>query len=348
MTVFGNGRTVGHAGYGIYYDRTLYNDTLDERFRLQYAVREFRFSTDGAPRDGQPTVVWRPEYLSRAGLDGLIASGRAGEPEVFLIDNDTEPLRSQQWSIGLRQALGPFVADVSYVGIRSEHGFTFLWQGGRCCIDVPNYSNVLISSDDRKTWYDAIFVTVNKPYTASSKWAASLAYTYGEADQLGGDLFSLDFPTVQDYPRHPTSTDERHRVVLSGLVGLPWQFRFSTLLTLGSGFPYTIDDATRGFGPGLQVFRRNGGQPPKEDFIIPNAFAYRTLDLRLEKDFTIGPGELGLIAEVFNVFDYENYGCFDGFTGGPNNPEPAIQPARLPGRAGPPAPVRREVRILMM
>jgi hypothetical protein len=332
---FGNGRTVGHAGYGIYYDRTLYNDTLDERFRLQWTQREFLFSATGAPRDGAPTIAWRPEYLTREGLQGLIASGRSGEPEVFLVANDTEPLRSQQYSIGLRQAFGAFVADVSYVGIRSEHGFTWLWQGGRCCIDVPNFSNVLISSDDRKTWYDAIFVTVNKPYTASSKWAASLAYTYGEADQIGGDLFSLDFPTVEDYPRHPTSTDERHRVVLSALAGLPWQFRISTLLTLGSGFPYNIDDATRGFGPGLQVLRRNAGEPPKEDFIIPNAFAYRTLDLRLEKDFTIGPGELGLIAEVFNVFDYENYGCFDGFTGGPNNPNPRFnQPGCLvePGR----------------
>jgi hypothetical protein len=319
---FGNGRTVGHAGYGIYYDRTLYNDTLDERFRLQWTQREFLFSATGAPRDGQATVAWRPEYMSREGLQGLIASGRSGEPEVFLVANDTEPLRSQQWSIGLRQALGPFVADVSYVGIRSEHGFTWLWQGGRCCIDVPNFSNVLISSDERKTWYDAVFVTLNKPYTGSSKWAASLAYTYGEAEQIGGDLFSLDFPTVEDYPRHPTSTDERHHVVISALAGLPWDFRFGTLITLGSGFPYNVDDATLGFGPGLQVFRRGAGRPPKEDFIIPNAFAYRTMDLRLEKDFKIGPGELGLIAEAFNIFDYENYGCFEGFTGGPGNPNP--------------------------
>ena len=38
---------------------------LDERFRLQYAVRTFRFSADGAPRDGNQTIVWNPAYLSR-------------------------------------------------------------------------------------------------------------------------------------------------------------------------------------------------------------------------------------------------------------------------------------------
>jgi outer membrane receptor protein involved in Fe transport len=313
----GNGRSVAHAGYGIYYDRTLYNDTLDERFRLQYAVRLFRFSADGLPRDGQPTIMWRPEYFSREGLDALIASGVAGLPEVFLIANDTEPLRSQQWSIGFRQAVGPLVADLTYVGIRSENGFTFIRGNrrpdGSCCVSVPNFSNAFISSDTRKTWYDAVYFTLNKPFSNVSKWGMTLAYTYAEAEQIGGDLFSLDFPTVDDYPRHPTSTDERHRFVLSALFGLPWGFRAGTLITLGSGFPYNITDESLGAGPNQRRFLRNEGRPPKEDFIIPECCAFRSVDLRLEWDLGIGPGTLGLIAEGFNIFDYENYGGFDGF-----------------------------------
>ena len=340
--LFGNGRTVAHAGWGIYYDRTLYNDTLDERFRLQYRVLRFRFSETGAPRDGQPTVAWRPEYFSREGLNGLIATGQSGRPEVFLIDNDTEPLRSQQYSIGIRQALGSVVADVSYVGIRSENGFTFIRGNrradGTCCTNVAPFDNAFISSDDKKTWYDAVYVTLSKPWTGASRWAASLAYTYAEAEQNGGDLFSLDFPTVADYPRYPTATDERHRVVISALAGLPWEFRVGTLINLGSGFPYHIDDASRGFGPNEFVFRRNAGRPERENFIIPDAFAFRTMDLRLEKDFKIGPGELGLIAEAFNVFDFENYGCYDGFIRpitDPAGPNPTFgQPRCLvePGR----------------
>jgi len=314
---FGNGRTVAHAGYGIYYDRTLYNDTLDERYRLQYKVLRFRFSSDGLPRDGQPTVVWSPSYFSREGLNGLIASGQSGEPEVFLIDNNTEPLRSQQYSIGIRQVLGSVVAEVSYVGIRSENGFTFIRGNrnpdGSCCFNVPNFDAVLLSSDARKTWYDAFYVTLNKPFTSASKWGATLAYAYAEAEQIGGDLFSLDFVTVEDYPRHPTSTDERHHLVISGLVGLPWGFRGGTLITLGSGFPYNIADASLGFGPNEFVFRRNAGRPEKENTFGVKAFAFRTMDLRLEKDIKIGPGQLGLVAEAFNIFDAENFGCFDGF-----------------------------------
>ena len=34
----GTGKTIAYAGYGKYYDRTLYNDILDEKYRLQYRV----------------------------------------------------------------------------------------------------------------------------------------------------------------------------------------------------------------------------------------------------------------------------------------------------------------------
>ena len=50
--------------------------------------------------------------------------------------------------------------------------------------------------DDRwertKAWYDAMFLTLEKPFTAESKWGAQLTYTLGRAEEIGGDLFSLD------------------------------------------------------------------------------------------------------------------------------------------------------------
>jgi Carboxypeptidase regulatory-like domain/TonB dependent receptor len=338
--LLGNGKTVAFAGYGRYYDRSLYNDGLDERFRLQYGVRLFRFSVDGAPRDGFPTIVWRPEYASRNGLDGLIAQGIAPNPEVFLIANDTKPPVSDELSLGLRQVLGRHRFAVTYTSVKSKNGFTYLFgtrrPDGTCCIPPANYSNVLISSDARQAWYDAIYFTVDRPYTSSSRWGYSLAYTYGNARQNGGDLFSLDFPTVADYPVYPTNNDEQHRVVFSGIVGLPWDVKLSTLINLGSGLPYNIADASLGFGPNEFRFRRNEGRPEKESFIIPNAWAFRTVDLRLQKDFPIGAHSVGVVAEVFNAFNYENYGDFNGFiapTSGPPNqdfgkPNKLIEPGR--------------------
>ena len=106
----GEGRTTLFGGYGRYYDRVLYNSGLDERFRLQFAVRTFRFSADGQPRDGQPTLAWNPSFLSKAGLEGIIDNGRTGNPEVFLIDNDTKPPVSDQFTLGVRHAFGSVMA----------------------------------------------------------------------------------------------------------------------------------------------------------------------------------------------------------------------------------------------
>ena len=63
--VTGNGQTIAFGGWGRYYDRVLYNSTLDERFRLQYAVRTFQFSQSGGIRDGVETIVWDPVVPER-------------------------------------------------------------------------------------------------------------------------------------------------------------------------------------------------------------------------------------------------------------------------------------------
>jgi outer membrane receptor protein involved in Fe transport len=307
----GEGRTVLFGGYGRYYDRVLYNSGLDERFRLQFAVRRFRFSADGLPRDGQPTLVWDPSYLSKAGLDEIIASGRSGNPEVFLIDNDTRPPLSDQFSAGIRHQFGQVVASVSYAGARSRNGFTFIFgnrnPNGECCFAIPGFSNVLLSSDAKKAWYDAMFLTLEKPYTSESKWGAQLTYTLGKAEEIGGDLFSLDYIDVTDYPRHPTATDERHRIVATGTYELPADFRVSAFVQLASGVGFTIEDFSRGFGINEKRILLYTGRPD-------STFAYKSVDLRLDKLFRFAQRQaFELSAQVFNLFNSDNYTGYNQF-----------------------------------
>jgi hypothetical protein len=317
--VTGTGRTVAFGGWGRYYDRVLYNYTLDERFRLQFAVRTFRFSADGAPRDGNQTIVWNPAYLSQTGLDALIASGVAPNPEVFLLDNETRPPVSDQFSIGLRQRVGQVTLSASYSGVRSRNGFTFLFGNrradGNCCEGIPGFSNILISSDAKRAWYDALFFQADKPLGGERlKYGYSLTYTLGRAEQNGGDLFSLDFPTVEGYQRYPTASDERHRLVATGILAAPWNVFLSTLITLGSGTPFNLDDQSAGGGINERRFLRNGARPEQFDFIIPNAWAYRSVDLRAEKQFVInGRQRIGVAFEGVNVFSFDNFSEYDGF-----------------------------------
>jgi outer membrane receptor protein involved in Fe transport len=309
--VTGKGRTILFGGAGRYYDRVLYNHTLDERFRLQYAVRLFRFSANGAPRDGQRTLAWDPAYLSEAGLQQVIATGVTGLPEIFLIANDTKVPLADQLTLGIRHAFGPVLTSASYAGVRSRNEFTWLFgtrrPNGACCLPVPGFANILVSSDGKKSWYDALFLTAEKPYAANARWGFSLTFTLGWAEQIGGDLFSLDFPSPADYPRYPTANDERYRIVATAVVGLPWDILGSTFITLGDGLPYNVDDQSRGGGPNERQFLRNGGRQE-------GVFPYQSFDLRFEKAFRFATRQsVSVIAEAFNLFSHSNYKNFDGF-----------------------------------
>jgi outer membrane receptor protein involved in Fe transport len=312
----GKATTVVFGGYGRYFDRDIYNYLLDEKYRLQYAVRTFRFSADGAPRDGQPTIKWDPSFLSVAGLNNLIALGIAPKPEVFLVNNNTKPPVSDQFSFGIRQAFGPIATSIAYAGIRGRNGYTYVRGNrnpdGTCCVNVANYSGVFISEASKRFWYDALFLTVDKPYTTASKWGLALAYTWGHSTQTGNDLFSLDFPTPADFGRRSTNNDERHRIVFSGIVGIPWDVRASALITLGSGLPIQVIDASKGFGINQLRFtsiRQSG------------TFPYQSWDLRLQKDFPIAASaRVGVVLEGFNLTNHRNYGCFNNFLPPEGNP----------------------------
>jgi hypothetical protein len=305
----GQGRHIVFGGYGRYYDRVVYNFGLDERYRLQYAVRNFYFSADGSPVDGNAATRWDPSLFSKAGLDSLIARGLAPNPEVFIIDNNTKPPVSDQFNAGVRASISGVLFTANYAGIRARNGFTFLFGNrrpdGSCCQPIPGFSNILKSSDAKKNWYDALYFTIDRPF--SGKWGFNLAYTLSKAEAIGGDLFSLDYPTVEAYPRHPTDSDERNRVVATGIVRLPADLILSTFVRLSSGLGYTISDFTRGFGPNQGRVLLFTGRPDGH-------LRYRTVDLRLEKLFKVGGTQRVSVAiEGFNLFNYDNFTSYEGF-----------------------------------
>jgi hypothetical protein len=204
--------------------------------------------------------------------------------------------------------------------MRSRNLFTFIFgtrrPDGSCCLPVPGFSNILISdAEGRRAWYDGLYVQVDRPYgVGGAKYGFSVTYTLGTAEQNGGDLFSLDFPTAADYPRYPTGSDERNRLVLTGIVGLPYDFLVSTFITLGSGTPYTIDDQSLGGGPNERRLMRNAGRPEQFAFIFPDAWAYRSVDLQVEKTFRfLNTNQISLIFQGFNIFSYDNFSGYQGF-----------------------------------
>jgi hypothetical protein len=335
--VASDGKTVVYGGWGRYYDRVQLNDIFDEEYRQRWKIYSFCFSQTGAPAANcsVPALAWRPEYLSQRGLDNLIASGQAPGPEVFLVDNETKPPRSDQATVGIRQQAGSFLLGLAYSNVRVKNGLSWFFGDlppGTAFADrfgngitVPGYARIFVSDNSREGWYDALFLTVDKPYTADSKWGFNLAYTYAESDATGasdtseGVRFSaFDYINAAAFDRHPSDFDERHRIVASGIVGLPGNFRLSSILTLGSGTPFTVFDASQGFDR-FQV-RFGEGRAKERDFLGWKNWVYRSFDMRLDWEVPVGGTRIGLIGEVFNAFNWINEGCgFEGFV--PPQPE---------------------------
>jgi outer membrane receptor protein involved in Fe transport len=317
----GDRSTVIFGGYGRYYDRNNFNNTIDELSRVLNPVGVFRFSVDGSPRSGLPTVAWNPAYLTRAGLLQLQGSSAgAGLPELFAVKNDARPPVNDQFSLGVRQRFGVFQASVTASYQTGRNGYTNLFATrqnnglGNCCNTAPvtpfGYANVLIGYDGLDTRYKAIYFTLDKNYTAASGWGLNIAYTLSKAEQNGNDLFSLDGLTPDAYGWRTRPGDERHRVVISGMVDLPFGFSFSTLTTLGSGQGYLVTDATQGFDVGK--LKLTTAYPEKN--CIEGLFAFCEVNLTLANRFKIhGIGQVEAAVDVLNAFNNKNFKDFDGF-----------------------------------
>lgn len=315
--------TVIFGGAGRYYDRNNFNNTVDELSRTINPIGLFRFSPNGTVRNGQPTTAWDPRYLTRDGLLTLLNTNpETGLPELLATKNDTKPPVNDQVSLGIRQRIGAFRVSLSGSYQRGRNGYTYLFATrqnggtGSCCDNALlttvrgfGYQQVLIGYDGLDTRYKAMFLTIDKDYTRSSGWGVNIAYTLGKAEKNGGDLFSLDAVTPDGYGWRATEGDERHRVVLSGIVDLPLGFQFSTITTLGSGEAYNVTDETNGTQPGLREFR--SAYPEKN--CIKGVFAFCEVNLTLAKKFAVvgGGDNLEFAVDVLNAFNNKNFAGFD-------------------------------------
>jgi len=309
------GRTTVFGGFGVYYDRDLYdNVAIIEQYNEQHPNYNFFFFRNPAD-SAAGKVRWNNTYLSKQGLLGLLASGQSGKPEIELVANDTKPPSSHQWSVGVRHLISGYAISATYTGVRSYHGFTYMCHNAfrdplptqpTQCFASPAPSlvgNVFLSSDAVRTWYDAIFLQAQRPYTPGSRWGAGLAYTWAKGTQIGGDLFSFDYRFPTDYPHYPAPNVQRNTVVGNWIVDVPFGVQFSGLLNFGSGVPYQTG------GP------ENRAYPPKQNFLLGHAFAFRDVDVRLRKELSTAGTQLAEVTvEVFNVFNYQNLGCWGGNT----------------------------------
>ena len=324
-------RTTVFGSWGLYYDRIPFDVAVDEKLKISNPTYTINFAPQGvAPVAGQ--VAFQESYLTAdpAVLNPLVS--QFGLRELWLMNNDIKVPKTTQWSVGLRQLFGQFAGAVTYAAQRGTDQFTWnvaaggLNADGSCCNFPFNWgahgiASVIYSSNDVKTWYDAVSLQLEKVYSRpdlnSFGWGAGITYTFATRYLAGednlGDTFA--FPQAFTIKKHAAPNNEKHRIVANWITDMPWAFgiQWSGLVTLGG--KYTLDAGCQRFCP---VFERGG-------FTVPGTFPYQNVDMRFRKDlptFGRSAAQIGLTLDVFNTLNHVNLSGYNTGLQANGQPDP--------------------------
>ena len=229
-------RSCGPA-FGVFYDRISESLTLDSR-RYDGTSQQNFLVTDPAVLDQLSFP-----YGGVTGIpstDELVAY--ALPQTVRLVASDIEAPRTTQWSVSLERALpGNLSLVANYIGTRIARALRSRvvnapGLGG----DRPGEPNTVYQYESTGRFQQDQFI-VGLNSRLSAKVGLSLRYTLGwaKSDTEGAGSFPSDSgnPGV-DWGR--AGMDERHRLMLSGRVEVPWGIRLSPLVIVSSGRPFNI------------------------------------------------------------------------------------------------------------
>ena len=279
--LWGDKQTVLFGGYGRAYDRKVANNALDEK----------------------------QKNLQPGG-------------EIWLIKNDFKMPYTDQASAGVRQGVGVWNTEFAYTYSYSRNQFN--WFGGdrdphggwddRSIIDPlfsgpKGFATLVLGDFISEARTQTLYFKADKPYTPSSGWGMTVAYTYSDAfttnRQWTNDLFNWTYgkPGVDRW--YPSADVERHRIIATGISDrlLPLGLMLGAKWTYGSGLPFQITDCHRGFDRCIYL-KGEGGH-------------FDQTDVSLSRRFGVGFGGLTVRVDVLNIFGVANYGNYDGFAGGP-------------------------------
>ncbi|MEF7614120.1 TonB-dependent receptor [Aquincola sp. MAHUQ-54] len=239
--------------------------------------------------------------------------------ETWLIRNKGRMPYADQWSLGLRQALGAWNTEAILSSVRAKN--QFMWfrgnrdpnggYGSASTIDplwggAPGYGNLVLGDFVGENKTNSLFLKAERPYTRDAGWGFALAYTYTDASTTNKE-WSSNLLYDWTYGRsgrgwNPSTDVDKHRIVAAGVWdGLPWGLQFSAKASWASGLPRKLTDCT---GVDAKCVYREADSP-----------SFRQVDVSLLKNFKLGSNTAVLRADVLNLFNTANYGGFDDWIG---------------------------------
>lgn len=330
------------------YDRNTFSILQHETNKATLYVPEIQFWNDSNPLGTCPSgtlnnpfcIPWEDAYLTPEGL-ASIAPGNFGE--MHFINNNLDAPYSDQVTLGMRNRLGDWYASAAFAYIASYDGViasganffgdgTWYWYDsfrwsmfGGAPVANAGAGGLFLFDNAKATRTRQILLSAEKPYSEDSRWAASLAYTYSDAEErleFNGDYqFDYAFPYYSPFAR--SGEVPEHRLVALGNIDVPWGITLGAKVVVETPKPL----------PCICTFDPDVGPPDglnydfRKDHRFPDdTIGFFTLDLQATKTFEFGNGSLiQLRFDVLNATNRENFAFLVQNDFGLNAPPPFYQ-----------------------
>lgn len=194
----------------------------------------------------------------------------------------------------------------------------------------PNFNAQLTRQSIGESEYKAVTLKVNRRFT--NRFQMQAHYTWSQDEDTDSNERSATSHTIgkagndrsqwdPQYDWGPSERDVENRLVVSGVVLLPYDFKISGIAEYRSGRPYDPTDSgfdfaacgffTLGFDCTNARPVVNGSVLGRNSF---NSESVQNVDLRISKFFQFGSRyEVDVFFEVFNLFDDQSFEVGGGF-----------------------------------
>lgn len=316
------------GGAGRSYDRNLYQWTSLEVTKGTLPNFNINFNVPSHPCTPSATcIAWNPAYLDGgASLAALVSASNVGG-EFFMINNDTKVPYSDQFSLGMRNRLGDWMTSATISRVLSYDGFVYtlgnrrpdgaFWAGGGqpwgFC--PQGFCNFIIGNNGIETRTNQLLLSAERPYTSESRWSATFAYTYTDAEHNRDirETFAFDGDFIESFPFITSNAAPEHRFVATGSIGGPWGLLFAGKLTLATPTPVNdvacyLPPPPLPLPPPPQVLHPSGARCAPIAGTPGDTLGYSSLDLQVTKDFDIGGiANFYVRVDLLNAFNSDNF-----------------------------------------